>query len=185
MAVVTAWEAALAGAFAISNSLARSPRLRCAATSSRLDSTRVNSASARSSCIAPARWRTAPPRTSSTSRSEYTHACDVHRVTYTRRHLRYDYQTNHTFQRFPRSDVGTTALADDILATLRKPTFRVIAFADFWKDRVYSQIGTVGIEFTVPVAERLTAITTPDDLTCRQDAHTRRGARWGQKWQSR
>lgn len=95
---------------------------------------------------------------------------------------KYDYQTNQTFQRFPRTDAGAAALASDLLATLRKSTFRVIAFADAWADRVYSQIGTIGIEYTVPVAERLTAITTPDDLVCRQDAHTRRGARWGQKW---
>jgi len=98
---------------------------------------------------------------------------------------RYDYQTNHTFQRYERTDAGAAALVSDLLATMRKPTFRVITFADAWADRVYSQIGTIGIEYTVPVAERLTAITTPDDLTCRQDAHTRVGARWGQKWQQR
>jgi len=90
---------------------------------------------------------------------------------------KYDYTTNHTFQRFPRTDAGAAALLDDLLAVMRRSTFRVITFADAWADRVYSQIGTIGIEYTVPVAERLTAITTPDDVTCRQDAHTRRGNR--------
>jgi hypothetical protein len=98
---------------------------------------------------------------------------------------KYDYQTNRTFQRFPRTDSGFAALNADLLATLRKPTFRVLAFGDAWADRVYSEIKPVSIQYTVPVAERLTAFTTQDDVVCKQDFHTRQGARFGQKWQQR
>jgi hypothetical protein len=90
--------------------------------------------------------------------------------------IKYDYATNRDLDHF----MNEKDLTNDILSTLRRTTFRLIAFADQWQDRVYSQIHPWSIRYTVPVHSRLTTPPTDSDdpqARCSQATHSRKGMR--------
>ena len=64
---------------------------------------------------------------------------------------------------------------EDLLRELRDPMFRVIVFADPWVKMDKSQLYSYAIEYTVPVAARLTAQVVPEDRVCNLATHARRG----------
>lgn len=74
--------------------------------------------------------------------------------------LKYDVLTNRDLSRFSSE---SELYSEFLLQCLRRPTFRLIAFADAWLDRVYSQLYSWQLRYTAPVASRLTTPPTPSD----------------------